>query len=191
LVLDLCAAPGGKAAQLAERFSAPARVVALDAQFHRISRIRDTQRRLGLENLQLAAADGTRPPLRPANFDAVLVDAPCSGTGVLARRHEARWRRKPHDLVELPQLQRELLNSAVELCAYGGIIVYATCSLEQEENEAVVDAVLAEREDLMELGVPAGVPKELVREGRLRVWPHLHDCDGAFAAVLKRKEIRS
>lgn len=191
LVLDLCAAPGGKAAQLAERFPAPARVVALDSQLQRISRVRDTQRRLGLTNIELIAADGTRAPLRPRSFDAVLVDAPCSGTGVLARRHEARWRRKPRDLVELPRLQSELLNSAVELCAFGGIIVYATCSLEREENEAVVDAALAERDDLMELGVPSGVPKELVREGRLRVWPHLHDCDGAFAAVLTRKEIRS
>ncbi len=191
LILDLCAAPGGKAAQLAESFGPSATVVALDTQLSRMRRLLDTRRRLDLANLAPLVADGTRPPLLPGSFDAVLVDAPCSGTGVLARRHEARWRRKPSDLVELPRLQRELLNSAVELCAFGGIIVYATCSLEREENEAVVDAVLAEREDLVELQVPARVPKELVHDGRLRVWPHLHGCDGAFAAVLTRKETGS
>ncbi len=191
LILDLCAAPGGKAAQLAERFGSSAEVVALDAQLGRMRRLCEMRRRLGLSQLRALVADGTRPPLRPASFDAILVDAPCSGTGVLARRHEARWRRKPSDLIKLPRLQRELLASAVELCAFGGIIVYATCSLEREENEAVVDALLEEREDLVELGIPARVPKELVQNGRLRVWPHLHDCDGAFAAVLTRKERRS
>jgi 16S rRNA (cytosine967-C5)-methyltransferase len=189
-ILDLCAAPGGKMAQLADRFKTRATVVGLDLNFRRLLRVRDTFRRLELPPLFAVAADGSKPPFRPGAFDAVLVDAPCSGTGVLARRHEARWRRKPKDLSELPALQQKLLNSAVELCAPGGIIVYATCSLEFEENEAVVDAVLQLRADLVEAGAEGRVPAELLQNGRLRVWPHRHGCDGAFAAVLRRKEMK-
>ncbi len=187
-VLDICAAPGGKALQLAELLGEQSLVVAADLHAGRLKRLAQSKQRLGMVELHALVADAGHAPFAPGSFDAVLLDAPCTGTGVLARRHEARWRRKPADLEELPVLQRKLLHSAVDLCEPGGIIVYATCSLEPEENDGVVDRVLAERDDLRELGAQARVDSELLNGRRLQVWPQRHGCDGAFAAVLQRTE---
>jgi 16S rRNA (cytosine967-C5)-methyltransferase len=190
-VLDLCAAPGGKALQLAARLGPGRQVFAADLSRDRMRRLLESASRLGADGVFPLVADGRCAPFSPGSFDAVLVDAPCTGTGVLARRHEARWRRRPEDLVELPVLQRALLHSAVDLCALGGIIVYATCSLEPEENDEVVDRVLAEREDLRELGAQGRVEPELLDRQRVQLWPHRHGCDGAYAAVLQRTEMAS
>ncbi len=216
-ILDLCAAPGGKSLHLAELWP-EATVVASDLSVARLTAVAQTRRRgkekrgvapthsssggsagskdgqalarsgEGEGRVDLVAADGLAPPFPPESFDAVLVDAPCTGTGVLARRHEARWRRSPRDLDELPRLQRRLLHSAVDLCAPGGIIVYSTCSLEPEENDEVVDAVLAERDDLVEVGVQDRCDPRVVDVRRMRVLPQRHGVDGAFAAVLSRRE---
>jgi 16S rRNA (cytosine967-C5)-methyltransferase len=186
-ILDLCAAPGGKATHLASLLRGGTRIIAMDPSGGRLRRLGVTAQRLGLSNVTLLVGDGRRPPL-VGGFDAVLVDAPCTGTGVLARRHDARWRRTPADVARLPQLQAELLRQAVGLARPGGTIVYATCSLEPEENDAVVDLVLKERSDLVELGVEGLVPAAAADGPRMRVWPHRHRADGAFAARLQRRE---
>jgi 16S rRNA (cytosine967-C5)-methyltransferase len=144
--------------------------------------------RLGLdERLELTVADAGRPPFGPGNFDAVLLDAPCTGTGVLARRHDARWIRRPEHVRELGDLQRVLLDAAVDLLRPGGVVVYATCSLEPEENDEVVDFVLGRREDVREWPIEEEAPGEFVRDGRLSTWPHRHGIDGAFAARLRKR----
>lgn len=187
-ILDPCAAPGGKAVHLAQLGGPGARVLAADLRADRLFRVRSTAARCGVgERLGLVVADGRMPPWR-ARFDAVLLDAPCTGTGVLARRHEARWSRRPADLVELPRLQRALLERALDWTRPGGTLVYATCSLEVEENDEVVDSLLAARDDVEEVGVDGCVDAALVEDGRLRVWPHRHGLDGAFAARLRRRE---
>jgi 16S rRNA (cytosine967-C5)-methyltransferase len=130
--------------------------------------------------------DGRRPTWPPASFDRVLVDAPCTGTGALRRRPEARWRRQAGDLEVLVQLQRELLMSAVDSVRPGGVVVYATCSPLLAETREVVEWVLRQRPGVGTEPV-AGVPPDAsTGDGWLQLWPHRHDTDAMFAAVLRR-----
>lgn len=136
-VLDLCAAPGGKARLLAE--TAP--VVACDRNLRRLR----TMRQLGTTGIRLLALDAERPLPFARSFERILVDAPCSGTGTLARNPEITWRLKPADLVDLQQRQVRILSNAMEALAPGGALIYATCSLESEENQDVVEAAIGTR----------------------------------------------
>lgn len=171
-ILDLCAAPGGKTTHLAELSRDQASVVACDVAQPRLRRIAENVSRLQLSSVQtvLIGKDGSGVPDGP--FDAVLVDVPCSNTGVLNRRPEARWRCTEASLHELVVLQTQLLTLACERSAAGGRVVYSTCSLEPEENRGVVDAVLAANPDLTLI------------EDRL----HLpgQPADGAYQALLRR-----
>ena len=134
LVADLCAAPGGKATALAAH---GATVVACDSHRGRIGRLEANRRALGAESMHVVAADGRRPPLRPGQFDAVLVDAPCSGLGTLRRRPDARWRMERSAVPRLAQLQRDLLEAATGLLRPGGQLVYSVCTLTAAETLAV------------------------------------------------------
>ncbi len=136
-ILDVCAAPGGKARQLAE--SAP--VIGADRHLHRLRILR----RLGSRSIHLVAMDAERHLPFSRQFDSVLVDAPCSGTGTLARNPEIKWRLRPHDLAELHKRQTRILCNALDAVGPGGVLVYATCSLEPEENEDVVEAAIRNR----------------------------------------------
>jgi 16S rRNA (cytosine967-C5)-methyltransferase len=133
--LDLCAAPGGKTAQALE---AGVRAVACDLHHHRAAQMRD----LGVD---LVVLDATRPLPFRGPFDRILVDAPCSGTGTLARNPEIKWRLRPADLEDLPRRQRAILAQARALLAPGGVLVYSTCSLEPEENEQVAGPGVLQR----------------------------------------------
>lgn len=142
-VLDLCAAPGGKTTHLAEVMGNRGRVVACDVDDERLATLTELCRRLGVTNVEpvrLQPERNEEPPAGP--FDAALVDVPCSNTGVLGRRPEARWRLRPGDFRHLVQLQTKLLLQAAERVRPGGAVVYSTCSIEPEENRGVVDAVL-------------------------------------------------
>jgi 16S rRNA (cytosine967-C5)-methyltransferase len=141
-VLDLCAAPGGKATQLAER---AVEVVAVEKHPGRARELEANCRRLGAGNVRVVNADALELPDDLREFDRVLVDAPCSGLGVLASRPDLRWRGKP-----LPELQRDLLRVAAERVRPGGTIVYSVCTLSVEENEAIVDVSGLEIESLQE-----------------------------------------
>jgi len=190
MVLDLCAGPGGKATHLAEIMGGKGTVVAADTNPRALARLGENVRRLRITNVLPVRADGRTLALsRPA--DRVLVDAPCSGLGVLARRADARWRRQEGDVARFRALQTALLGRAADVVRPGGTILYATCTLEPEENEEVVAEVLAGRDDLARDAIAAeeGAPPGAVGEdGALRLYPHRHGCDGAFAARLKRRE---
>ena len=140
-VLDLCAAPGGKATALAAR---GATVVAADVRPRRAGLVVANRDRLGADTVVVVVADGRRPPFRPASFDAVLVDAPCSGLGALRRRPDARWRIEASDVDELAELQRQLLVAAAPLVRPGGSLVYSVCTLTRRETGDVVEAVGAD-----------------------------------------------
>ncbi|HJU75901.1 MAG TPA: 16S rRNA (cytosine(967)-C(5))-methyltransferase RsmB [Gemmatimonadaceae bacterium] len=181
-VIDLCAAPGGKALELSRDALV---VVAADKSHSRLARLRENVRRLDVRNIALVNADGRQPPMR--SVDAVLLDAPCTGTGTFRRHPDARWRLTPDDIASLGVLQRELLDAAATLVRPGGLLVYATCSLEPEENYAQVEAFLATHHEFrLEPPREGVIPDTVLDAGRLRVLPQRHGVDGAFAARLRR-----
>ncbi|HTR78087.1 MAG TPA: transcription antitermination factor NusB, partial [Gemmatimonadaceae bacterium] len=137
VVADLCAAPGGKSAELSRTAS---RVFASDVSAERVARVRENIARLDLSNVSAYVADARAPACGPV--DVALVDVPCTGTGTFRRHPDARWRLKPSDLATLARRQDEILRAASEIVRPGGILVYATCSLEPEENDQRVDAFL-------------------------------------------------
>lgn len=191
-IADLCAAPGGKTAQLA---AAGARVVAVDRSAPRLRRLKANLARLNLA-ADIVEADATR--LRAGPFDAVLLDAPCSATGTIRRHPEVAWTKAPADIASLADLQARLIANAAELVKPGGTLVYSTCSLEPEEGERQIAAFLARRPDFARVPVVPGedgIPAEWINaEGEVRTLPtHLPDedprfagLDGFFAARLRR-----
>jgi 16S rRNA (cytosine967-C5)-methyltransferase len=190
-VLDLCAAPGGKATAIAERIGPTGSLVAIDRNPRRLELVRRAARRLRLANLVCKATDATRPlpeGLVESGFDRVLVDAPCSGLGALRRNPDARWRVQPEDPARLAETQRALLRSAASALRPGGVLVYSTCTLLPEENEAVVEAFLRESTGFASRAsaAPDEVQALLDAAGHLRTGPHRHDCDGFFAARIER-----
>jgi 16S rRNA (cytosine967-C5)-methyltransferase len=181
-VADLCAAPGGKALELARTAGT---VFAGDASRNRLARVRENVQRLDAQNVIPFVGDALHPAL--ANMDAVLVDVPCTGTGTFRRHPDARWRLKASDLAVLPSLQRNILRSAATVVRPGGLLVYSTCSLELEENDEQVATFLAEHPDWRLEAPPEGVvPTQVLDAGLLRVLPQKHGTDGAFAARFRR-----
>lgn len=182
-VLDVCAAPGGKALDLAVagRF-----VAAADLSFGRLRRVRENVERVGLrERVGLVVADARQPPFREA--DAVLLDAPCTGTGTLRRHPDGRWHLSPDQLGELVELQREILDAVGALVRPGGILVYSTCSLEPEENEEQVEWFLRQNPGFRRDPAPEAVEEALLdAQGSLSVLPQRLGFDGSFAARLRR-----
>ena len=173
-VLDLCAAPGGKTMQLAER---AAEVVAVVVHPGRARELEANMRRLGATNVTVENADAREFPTELTGFDRVLVDAPCSGLGVLAGRPDLRWRARP-----LPELQRELLRVATERVKPGGSITYSVCTISKAENEDVVDATGLEVEPLNEQWPEFAHPR---RPEFLLTLPHKHHTSGFFIARLR------
>lgn len=183
IVADVCAAPGGKAVALAARARY---VVAADLSFARLARVRENAARVGPLPLGPVVADARVPPFRPV--DAVLVDAPCTGTGTLRRHPDGKWRLRPEDPALLAGLQAEILEAAATIVAPGGLLVYATCSLEPEENEDQMEAFLSAHPEFEPAAAPAGIdPRLLDAAGRLLVLPQRFGVDGAFAARLRRR----
>jgi 16S rRNA (cytosine967-C5)-methyltransferase len=193
-ILDCCAAPGGKTRTLAER-NPGARIVATELHPHRTRMLR---RLVAAANVQVIAADARKLPI-DAFFDCVLADVPCSGTGTLARNPEIKWRLELDDLADLHARQLAILQSAMQRVSLGGRLVYATCSLEDEENSAVVEnatsidpsfCVLDCRVELQRLRSQGelrwGDIDSLISGLYLRTIPGVHPCDGFFAAILQK-----
>jgi 16S rRNA (cytosine967-C5)-methyltransferase len=169
--LDLCAAPGGKATMFAGE------VVAVDVNEARAREVEETARKLGAANVRVVVADGRALPPELTGFDHALVDAPCSGLGVLNRRPDLRWRAEP-----LPDLQLELLQAAAERVNPGGTIVYSVCTINADEGEAVVDAAGLEVDPTLGDEWPAY--RHPTRPEFVQTLPHLHGTAGFFAARL-------
>jgi 16S rRNA (cytosine967-C5)-methyltransferase len=185
-LLDLCAAPGGKCTHLAERMGDEGEVWAMERSEARVASLEATVRRLGTHSVHVVRGDG-RTYAFPMPFDRVLVDAPCSGLGVLARRADARWRKGPEVFDEMPALQLELLIAGGRRARPGGVLVYSVCSFEPEETIQVVERFLREQPDFVLESAAAFLPEEVVDEqGFMRLLPHVHGCDGAFAVRLRR-----
>jgi len=182
VVADVCAAPGGKSVELSRRAS---QVLSSDLSQARLRRVIENVQRMELSNVTPYVADARKPAVRAV--DVVLIDAPCTGTGTFRRHPDARWRIKPSDLAVLSALQREILRSASEVVRVGGLLIYSTCSLEIEENDAQVERFLSDHPNWrLEPPADGAVPATVLDAGRLRVLPQRHGTDGAFAARLRR-----
>lgn len=177
--LDMCAGPGGKAALLAGL--APGELVCIEQHEHRARLVEQAVRGQATVIVGDAAqAAGT--------YSRVLLDAPCSGLGVLRRRPESRWRRKPSDIGELATLQRRLLTHALDVCRPGGVVAYVTCSPHLAETDLVVEDVLRRRDDVVQEDAGDLLPEVpgAVSGRAIRLWPHRHDTDGMYLALLRR-----
>ncbi len=188
LVADVCAAPGTKTTHLAQLMDDRGRIVALDPQPARLARVDEAAARLGVTIVQ--TVEGPVEALAPrwaGACDGVLVDAPCSNLGVLRRNPEVKWRRQPADVDAAAIRQRSILAAAAAMVGAGGRLVYATCSLEPEENDAVVGDLLAARPDFT-VDTPADFPVAPDAAGFVRCLPHRHGTDGFTAIRLCRHQ---
>jgi 16S rRNA (cytosine967-C5)-methyltransferase len=189
-VLDACASPGGKTTALAAAMRNSGLLVACDVRNRRMALLRRTVEASGATHVRLVQADLLMPLpfIRP--FDCVLVDAPCSGLGILRRDPDIRWRRHESDLPLLASAQLRMLNQAADAVAPGGRLIYATCSSEPEENEAVADAFVAGASQFRAIDARQAapdLPRPVIDErGHLRTSPHAHSLEAFFGAVFER-----
>jgi len=174
-VLDMCAAPGGKTTYIAQKMQNRGRIIAADSTNSRLALVGENCRRLGVEIVATLACEGTRLDrcLRGQEFDRVLVDAPCSNTGVLRRRVDLRWRIQEEEIIRLAELQEKLLAAATVFTKPGGALVYSTCSLEPEENERVVERFLVKH-------------PQFTLETTRALFPPRDGMDGAFVAKFRK-----
>lgn len=194
LVVDFCAGAGGKALMLAAAMHSQGRVYAFDVSSARLDRLGPRLRRSGLSNIHpqlLSGERDTKVKRLAGKIDRVLVDAPCSGLGTLRRNPDLKWRQSPASVAELRVKQAAILRAAATLVKPGGRLVYATCSLLEEENEAIVDAFLGDCPAFVPVSCAAllkPLASAMTVGERLRLWPHLHGTDGFFAAVMERRD---
>lgn len=188
-IIDCCAAPGGKALNLASRLNGQGKVVAVDVNEGRLRILSEAAEQQGVGDVVSPCHYDLRDYAAKAagTADRVLLDAPCSGLGVLSKRADLRWRRSPEDVKQLTELQDSLLDAAALLVKPGGVLVYSTCSIETSENSERIAAFLSRNRDFVSENVEPFVPASMVsKEGFFVSFPHRHGVDGAFAARMRR-----
>ncbi len=184
-IIDLCAAPGGKTAFIAERMKNRGQVLALDVSEQKRRLIQENCRRLGVTNVLTAVGDAREFGLKPA--DGVLVDAPCTGLGVLGKNSDLRWHKKEADVKRMKSLQLFILLRAANLVKERGALVYSTCTMTQEENDEVVEEFLKHQDYFRLVNASRYVtPDVLDEKGMVRTFPHRHGVDGSFAVRLEK-----
>jgi len=185
-IYDLCAAPGTKTIMISDLMGGEGEIIAVDISTDRLEKLAESALNYNAENIKIRRADARDISLKLT--DGVLLDAPCTGTGVLSKRADLRWRRTEQDLQDLIKLQEELLDEAANMIKKGGRLVYSTCSIEPEENMGQINAFL-ERYDNFELDdLTDYLPEEvLIEDGKAyQTYPHKHGCDGHFGVRLVR-----
>jgi 16S rRNA (cytosine967-C5)-methyltransferase len=186
-VLDLCAAPGGKTAYIAALMHDKGNIVAIDRYESRLKILRKNMQRLGLKSIHTIETDALE--YNEGEFDRVLADVPCMGTGTLSKKPDIKWKKDIFDLRGLNDLQYNLLCKAGSLVKPGGVVVYSTCSIEPEENCAIVERFLSENNNFKLESAKDKFPDDILDEnGCIQTYPHRHKMDGAFAAKLIKAE---
>ena len=191
LIVDACAAPGGKTLHIHDLMRGEGQILAIDAQKKRINMLSKLKEELKLEAVEVLCADirDLVQAKQPVQADRVLLDVPCTGLGVLAKRADLRWHRTPDELEKVTVLQRELLLAAAKMVRPGGVLLYSTCSIAPEENEEQVTWFLERNAGFSLEKPPATYPAEVISpEGYLCTLPHVHGVDGAFGAILRKAE---
>lgn len=185
VVLDLCVAPGGKAGFLAELMENKGEIFGVDINQERLKITEKNLKRLGVKTVKFICADAKDTSFCPV--DKILVDAPCTGLGVLGRNADLRWRKKEKDIEKMADLQLKILLNSADLVKKGGVIVYSTCTLTQKENDEVVKDFLKKRTDFKKVSALKFISKRLVDEkGMVRTFPFKHRIDGSFACRLEK-----
>lgn len=187
-VIDACAAPGGKTTHIAQRMENRGRILAFDIYEEKLGRIMRNAERLGISIIETQLLDAREIGAHyGVCADRVLVDAPCSGLGVLRRKPDARWRKSPSDAKTLPPLQLAILASAARTVKQGGVLVYSTCTMERSENAAVVEAFLRGHEDFVLEETGAFLPEKKTADRMVQIMPETGGPDGFFIARMRRR----
>lgn len=193
MILDACAAPGGKSTHIAERMQGSGIVHSLDLHEHKVKLIKQQADRLGLNNIQAEALDSRKASekFQPESFDRILVDAPCSGFGVLRRKPDIKYTKTSEDIERLAKLQLEILQEVAPLLKKDGVLVYSTCTIDKEENSDVVEAFLANHQEFSRVeSVNAYLPEKIrpyINKGEVQILPHYFGTDGFYIASLRKK----
>jgi len=190
-ILDVCAAPGGKATYLAQLMENRGELLACDISAKKLRLVTEAAMRLGIGIIRTVAGDATKPGFGADGppFDRILLDAPCSGLGVIRRNPEGKWWKTPDDVARLAAAQRNILDAVAPRLRPGGILLYSTCSTLEAENEAIIDDFLSRHGDFMLEDLNALYPDFsglFTGRGHFRSWPHRDAMDGFFAARLKK-----
>ena len=190
-VLDSCAAPGGKTTHIAETMNNEGKVVALDLHPHKVKLIVEQAKRLQLTNIETKASDARNACelFEKETFDRILVDAPCSGLGVIRRKPDIKWQKKANDMNNIAKIQYDLLTAVAPLLKVGGTLVYSTCTIDRVENEQIVTKFLEEHKHFkldkrLSERLPAKVASKIKEEGMIQLLPSDFDTDGFFIAAL-------
>lgn len=185
VIVDLAAAPGGKTGHMAELSNSKCILLAVDRHFGRLMRLQETMLRLG-HHTYIVQADSQHLPF--LGIDKILIDAPCSGIGVLKKRAELRWRIRPEKIAALNEIQKKLLSQAARSAKQNGVIIYSTCTTIFEENKGIIDWFLKEYPQFIIEPASQWVPQEVTtRQGWIETWLDLHGIDGSFAVRLKHR----
>lgn len=184
-VLDLCAAPGGKSTFIAELMNDEGKILAVDKYSSRIALMKKNVERLKIKSIEFLEADSETLEIGPV--DKVLLDAPCSGLGVLTKKPEIKWKKDSEDIKRLTNIQSRLINNAARLVKVGGVLVYSTCTIEPEENYEIIKKFLEEHPNFELVTFHENIHPDLIDEnGCISTFPNIHDMDGSFAAKLIR-----
>lgn len=192
-VLDACAAPGGKSTHIAEKMGNSGEVISIDLHEHKVKLINDNAKRLGLENIDTVVMDSRQveEQFKEESFDRILLDAPCSGLGVMRRKPDMKYTKTEQDVERLSSIQQKLLQSVSPLLKKGGILVYSTCTVDREENEKTVAEFLQknpqfEGDTTFKDRMPEAV-QSLIKGYDLQIFPQDFGSDGFYIAVLRKK----
>ncbi|MED1741770.1 16S rRNA (cytosine(967)-C(5))-methyltransferase RsmB [Bacillus swezeyi] len=192
-VLDACAAPGGKSTHISEILQNTGKVVSLDLHQHKVKLIREAAGRLGLSNIETKAMDARKAgeAFQPQQFDRILVDAPCSGFGVIRRKPDLKYSKTPEDSAHLAGIQLAILNEIAPLLKKGGTLVYSTCTMDRTENEQVMHAFLEEHDEFEpDHSLSERLPEKAapyVQSGSVQILPHYFGTDGFFICSMRKK----
>ncbi|MEG5058494.1 16S rRNA (cytosine(967)-C(5))-methyltransferase [Microcoleus sp. A2-C5] len=186
IIIDACAAPGGKTTHSAELMQDTGTIYACDKTASRLKKLTENADRLQMKSIKIHTGDSREFPEFINLADRVLLDAPCSGLGTLHRRADARWRHTPENIQQQSQLQSELLANSATFVKSGGVLVYATCTIHPLENEQVVRSFLDSNPDWQIEAPTIDLPVQPSPEGWVKLWPHKHIMDGFFMVRLKR-----
>ena len=185
-VVDLCAAPGGKSYVLAEQMLDEGKITALDKHESKLRLIDDGSSRLGFNIIKSEQADATEYKSKEL-FDLVFADVPCSGLGTLSKKPDIKWKKEQDDLLIIQKVQRDIMRNAARLLKAGGVFIYSTCTIEPEENEENIEWFLKEFPEFELDPAEMYLSDEICSDGYMKILPHVHKMDGAFAARLIKK----